>query len=686
MTDPIAIGDPNATELVQIQSGQFYLVRSDDAKASRECIFQNAMITVRRALTAEFHYQLVVTRLFEEGEELLLDEEDETEQERSFLIDEALEFRIGKFEGQPTFQWRDLEDDEDDLYEFVASGVNAPTVATFELATYRAMYERKYGKSSDDVPESGLKQFVYRPGPNSENRRTHTQEHTQRIPSPPTKKDLPVIISEPATLYLWDLEAERFRLQGEVDASIVENGPRDFWLQADGPETWGSHKIAPELNPKFAARDEQLYAIRSYDEDVVMRDADEDDEDDEEAIESELAGTDEEEDEQYDHEEGNPQARAFKDSGVNKQLAVSKDRSYVENQGRIGVFKNSEDTGELQYIATINKLVAPKGKAFIPKKMMLHSQETNMILQNLETPNSLFNLDIETGKVVEEWKVHDDVTVDHIAPNTKFAQVQPERTLVGASHNALFRIDPRISGNKMVDSEYKQYVSKNAFSGMATTASGKIAVASKKGDIRLFDTVGKNAKTALPALGDAILGVDVTANGRYIIATTETYLLLIDTLIGEGRYKGQLGFDRSFPADAKPMPKRLQLKPEHVLYMGNKVSFTPARFNSTEEGTEENLIVTGNGQFVVAWDFNKVKRGILDKYHIKWYPKRVVQDDFKFGADKDIIVALEDNVLLTNKNFLKVPNRQSLSVTPTKNTFFVISCILYHRGLSLIGL
>lgn len=84
------------------------------------------------------------------------------EQERSFLIDEALEFRLGKYEGQSTFQWRDLEDDEDDLYEFVASGVNSPTVTTFELATYRAMYERKYGRSSDNVPEPELRQFVYR--------------------------------------------------------------------------------------------------------------------------------------------------------------------------------------------------------------------------------------------------------------------------------------------------------------------------------------------------------------------------------------------------------------------------------------------------------------------------------------------------------------------------------------------
>lgn len=47
---------------------------------------------------------------------------------------------------------------------------------------------------------------------------------------PQFKKNIPVIIAEPATLYLWDLEAERFRLQGEVEASIVENGPRDCTL------------------------------------------------------------------------------------------------------------------------------------------------------------------------------------------------------------------------------------------------------------------------------------------------------------------------------------------------------------------------------------------------------------------------------------------------------------------------
>jgi len=290
---------------------------------------------------------------------------------------------------------------------------------------------------------------------------------------------------------------------------------------------------------------------------------------------------------------------------------------------------------------------------------MLHDQDTKMVLMDPSNPNSLFNMDIERGKVVEEWKVHDDITVDHIAPDNKFAPTTREQTLVGASHNALFRIDPRVSGTKMVESQFKQYVSKNKFSGVATTASGKLAVASEKGDIRLFDTIGKNAKTALPPLGDPILGIDVTADGRWVVATTKTYLLLIDTLIGEGRYQGSLGFDRSFPATAKPIPRRLQLRPEHVAYMGD-ISFTPAKFNQGE-GQEENAIVTSTGQFVVAWDFKKVKKGLLDRYEIKKYEDFVVQDNFKFGDDKEIIVALQNNVLAVSKKNLKKPTRHSLA-------------------------
>ena len=214
---------------------------------------------------------------------------------------------------------------------------------------------------------------------------------------------------------------------------------------------------------------------------------------------------------------------------------------------------------------------------------MLHNQDTSMILQNPNDKGALYRLDLETGKVVEEYKVSDNFDVSSFIPESKYAQTTQEQTFIGLSHNGVFRIDPRLGGNKLVDSQFKQYATKNDFSVAATTESGKLAVASNKGDIRLFDALGKNAKTALPALGDPILGIDVTADGRYVIATCRTYLLLIDTLIpeGAGRYAGSSGFDRSFPAAQKPTPRRLQLKPEHVaqMHQDNKtgVSFTPAK-------------------------------------------------------------------------------------------------------------
>jgi len=47
--------------------------------------------------------------------------------------------------------------------------------------------------------------------------------------------------------------------------------------------------------------------------------------------------------------------------------------------------------------------------------------------------------------------------------------------------------------------------------------------------------------------------------------------------------------------------------------------------------------VTSTGQYVIAWDFAKVKKGQMDKYEIKKYEDLVVQDNFRFGDDKEIV-------------------------------------------------
>lgn len=43
--------------------------------------------------------------------------------ERVFLIDQALGFRFGSLDGDATFAWRDLSGDEGDLWEFIANKV-----------------------------------------------------------------------------------------------------------------------------------------------------------------------------------------------------------------------------------------------------------------------------------------------------------------------------------------------------------------------------------------------------------------------------------------------------------------------------------------------------------------------------------------------------------------------------------
>ena len=214
---------------------------------------------------------------------------------------------------------------------------------------------------------------------------------------------------------------------------------------------------------------------------------------------------------------------------------------------KIGVFKNDHD--DLEFSTAINNISTPKGKLFSPAKVMLHDQDSKMILLDPSNSGKLFQMDLEYGKVVDEWKVDQyDREVKDFTHDTKYGQMTPQKTFVGMSHNAFFRIDPRQSGTKLVESEMNQYKSKNEFSCTATTGTGDLVVASDKGDIRLYDKIQKRAKTHLPGLGDPIVGIDVTEDGKYILATCKTYILVIPT---EAKKEGESvsGFNKSLGSE-----------------------------------------------------------------------------------------------------------------------------------------
>ncbi|GAA5979440.1 hypothetical protein JCM10908_002924 [Rhodotorula pacifica] len=489
--------------------------------------------------------------------------------------------------------------------------------------------------------------------------------------------------SAPET-YTWLLrlaDEEAFAsLQAAVSAALFE----DKW----GAGSWNKMKDDDREYARKAwlEEDAEMWDVEEEAEELEDGEEEEDEEEEEEEEEEDEPTPESEDDADTDDDDAPAPsaARAFsskapkrlpigaKKRAKNSALAVGykDDLSFVVQGDMIGVFRQQRDGGKkLKFMTSIVNIATPdQKKGFAPGKVMLHNQDTSMILQNPLAPGSLYRLDLETGKVVDEYKVSEDFSVQNFLPDSKFAQTTQQQTFIGHSHNGLFRIDPRLAGTKLVDSEFKQYATKADFSAAATTEGGKLVVGSAKGDLRLFDKLGKNAKTALPALGDPIIGVDVSADGRWILATCKTYLLLIDTMIPEtsgSKYAGQLGFDRSFPAAEKPTPRRLTLKPEHIAHMqevqgGEGVSFTPAKFNAGLSGEPERAIVTSTGPFIVAWNFRQVKSGNVHNYTLRRFSEEIVADNFKFGGDREIIVTLPENVFVEEKKKLKAPTRDSI--------------------------
>lgn len=235
----------------------------------------------------------------------------------------------------------------------------------------------------------------------------------------------------------------------------------------------------------------------------------------------------------------------------------------------------------------------------------------------------------------------------------------------------MFRVDPRQAGHKLVDDELKTYAGKTGFAAAATTDKGYIAVASNSGEIRLFDRIGINAKAVLPSIGDPIIGLDVSADGRWVLGTTKTYILLIDSLHAGGKDEGKVGFQARFLGDSKPRPRKLQIKPEHSQQFqhetGKPLSFTTARFN-TGEGKEESTIVTSTGPYIVTWSLKKLLRGTRDPYSIKRYDEDIMADNFRYGSDKNIVVALPNEVGMVAKRALKRPTRESIMATPKRGS------------------
>nr|KYP76357.1 Protein CYPRO4 [Cajanus cajan] len=321
--------------------------------------------------------------------------------------------------------------------------------------------------------------------------------------------------------------------------------------------------------------------------------------------------------------------------GVQTLTLGALDNSFMVNDSGVHVYRNF-DRG------IHGKGVAVKfdgGGGFrqqTPNKALLMRAETNMMLMsplNDGKPHAskLNQLDIETGKIVTEWKFEKDgadITMRDITNDTKGSQLDPsESTFLGLDDNRLCQWDMRekkgivqniatASSSPVLHwSQGHQFSRGTNFQCFATTGDGSIVVGSLDGKIRLYsNTSMRMAKTAFPGLGSPITSVDVTYDGKWVLGTTDTYLVLICTLFTDKDGKTKTGFSGRM-GNRIPAPRLLKLTPLDSHLAGASNKFHGGHFSwVTENGKQERHLVATVGKFSVIWDFQQVKNSAHECY------------------------------------------------------------------------
>ncbi|KAH6782202.1 Vacuolar import/degradation [Perilla frutescens var. hirtella] len=299
-------------------------------------------------------------------------------------------------------------------------------------------------------------------------------------------------------------------------------------------------------------------------------------------------------------------------------------RNYTHGIQGKGIYVNFDD----------GKLSERKASSATPRKALLMRAETNMLLMspmNEAKPHSrgLHQFDIESGKVVSEWKFGKDgaeITMRDITNDSKGAQMDPSgSTFLGLDDNRLCRWDMR-DRNGMVQNivdestpvlnwtQGHQFSRGTNFQCFATTGDGSIVVGSLDGKIRLYSISSmRMAKTAFPGLGSPITHVDVTFDGKWILGTTDTYLILICSLFTDKDGKTKTGFAGRM-GNRISAPRLLKLNPVDS-HMAGASKFRNAQFSwVTENGRQERHLVATVGKFSVIWNFQQVKDGSHECY------------------------------------------------------------------------
>lgn len=367
------------------------------------------------------------------------------------------------------------------------------------------------------------------------------------------------------------------------------------------------------------------------------------------------------------------------------------DRTFAVKDKKLHIFKKDEQSEAMPTVAVWD-IQNSSHKGFEPKKVMLFNQDSQMLLvhpyvdDNDPNCGKIVQWDLETEKVVCEFQPSKSVNifVDHIGPVEKYdSEKASQRLFIASNHNAIYTMDTR-TGLSTCEISKLQHIAKTPnFICFATTADGKMVSGAQDGTLRFYDKAPgmpsnnkeivfhtKQAKCRLPGFGSEIIGVDVSADGKYLVATCKTYLLVMRT---ENADQKSI-FDTKTNAHKKPHLRRLALNEADTKWVGGvaKINFLPARFNTGCDG--EVWIVTSTGNFLITWNFRKLIHDNVEAYQAKIMDDIIVDETFAARSSKSsgmrapVLALLPDSVCLVRRTVTQQPRYRRKSANGTVRT------------------
>ena len=352
----------------------------------------------------------------------------------------------------------------------------------------------------------------------------------------------------------------------------------------------------------------------------------------------------------YDFDTKYHEAGSNANNSVNKLFtqAFKFNRAFViKEDNTVDVFKTENDTDD--QLVYKNSLTPFKNDNNINlSDVKMYNGDNQMLFHDSKTPDSLWQYDLNKEEVVQEWKCGENAApILDFTQSTKLGQLENNCDIIGVTKKKLFSMDGRVNRkNKVV--EDKIYNTSPNFQCVATPGFDSVATGSANGDIRLFNAVGKNAKTLIPCFGDPIRYLDVTKSGDYILATCDKYIMLVNTLGNNN----ENGFTACLKR-AKKKPKTLKLTPFDLIKYGlQNDCYTPAKFNLSKSDKETH-ITSSLGNYIIVWNFEDVKKGIVDSYKLTNVNEYVIRSITKFDKNQ-LLVTMPNKVRLQNEKITEV--------------------------------